>query len=174
MWELLVEVRHGRVVPCTSDLSGGNGVRQGDEKCDLEHNRSESIGSSPDAPAVLSPPPHTPRVSAVFSWERDLRKGGGFKTGSGKTPTKKGAGPGDAMPPPKHGAGGKGRGAWRRGMKVAGGGGGGGGRGGKGLFGDDDDDESGGGADGRPSIGTWNKTQDYLQILKEISGKVIL
>ena len=48
------------------------------------------------------------------------------------------------------------------------GGGWGGGWGGGGDFGGG----GGGGMDGRPSIGTWTKTQNYLQILKELSGKV--
>lgn len=61
----------------------------------------------------------------------------------------------------------------RRGGKGGGGGGGGGwrGRSGSGVGGGDS--EGGKGEDGRPSIGTWATTQNYLKILKEISGKVM-
>lgn len=79
-------------------------------------------------------------------WERNLRAGP-------KAPsTKK-----DNSPPGK-------KEALRRGMRKPG-------RGGGGAWGGGDG-EGGSGAEGRPSVGTWTKTQNYLQILKEISGKV--
>lgn len=87
----------------------------------------------------------------------------------------KGAGFGNAVSPKRGGGGGQAIRAWRHGMKGAVGGRGGGRGGGGGLFGDSGEREDGGwvrGGDGRPSIGTWNKTQNYLQILKELSGKV--
>lgn len=59
--------------------------------------------------------------------------------------------------------------AHRRAMRKAGRGGAAAG-GGSGGGGDGDGD----GDDGRPSIGTWAQTQQYLAILKEISGKVRL
>ena len=80
-------------------------------------------------------------------WERNLRT-------VSKTPSKKK----DNSPSGK-------KDALRRAMRKAGNGRGGGGWGGTGG-------EGGRGEDGRPSVGTWTKTQNYLQILKELSGKV--
>lgn len=83
-------------------------------------------------------------------WERNLRT-------VSKTPSKKK----DNSPSAK-------KDALRRAMRKAGNRGGGGGWGGGGGGGN----EGGRGEDGRPSVGTWTKTQNYLQILKELSGKV--
>lgn len=89
-------------------------------------------------------------VSGHMFWERNLR------TVSKITSKKK-----DNSPSGK-------KDALRRATRKAGNGGGGGGRGGGGGGGG----EGGGGEDGRPSVGTWTKAQTYLQILKELSGKV--
>lgn len=83
-----------------------------------------------------------------MAWERNLRS-------AAKKPLKKS----DMTSPP-----GAKKEALRRAMRKAGRGGRGGGGGG----GAED------GSDGRPSIGTWAQTQQYLAILKEISGKVSL
>lgn len=85
-------------------------------------------------------------------WERNLRS-------VSKTPFKKNK---DNSPSGK-------KDALRRAMRKTGNGGGGGGWGGSGGGGGG---RGGKGADGRPSVGTWTKAQNYLQILKELSGKV--
>lgn len=99
------------------------------------------------------------RVSVGFSWERGLRT-------VSKTPVKKPKVPQEYSPGTKSAIGRVlrkgGKGVKGRGVR----GDGGGGRGGTGEGG------RAGGKDGRPSIGTWTKTQNYLQILKELSGKV--
>ncbi|CBJ28852.1 conserved unknown protein [Ectocarpus siliculosus] len=127
-----------------------------------------SGGGSGAASGEGSPSPSKrgpPRVSASghMAWERNLRTVSKFQPKKKVTslPSKKEALHRAMRRGGKGGGGGSG-GGWGGRSGGAGGGGGGGGGG---------DGDGGKGEDGRPSIGTWATTQNYLKILKEISGK---
>ncbi|CAM9849950.1 unnamed protein product, partial [Ectocarpus sp. 8 AP-2014] len=110
-----------------------------------------------------------PRVSASghMAWERNLRTVSKFQPNKKVTslPSKKEALHRAMRRGGKGGGGGGGGGSGGGWGGRSGGGGGGGGGGG--------DGDGGKGEDGRPSIGTWATTQNYLKILKEISGKKV-
>ncbi|CAN0131211.1 unnamed protein product, partial [Ectocarpus fasciculatus] len=134
----------GTATAAAGGSGGGNGAASGE--------------GSP-SPSKRGPP----RVSASghMAWERNLRTVSKFQPNKkvGSLPGKK-----EAL-----------HRAMRRGGKGSGSGGGWGGRsgGGGGGGGGGGDGDRGKGEDGRPSIGTWATTQNYLKILKEISGKVM-